>query len=167
MAEGADWYDRAHEIARELDPEDPDRAAAVIAVLSPLERWERNVELAREAYALGRLERGTLKKSIDKANRILAGEDPADVVSGPKVTRFYRTISDPQRGKDDVVIDRHAFDVAVGRKTDDATRSKILSRKGEYDRFVRAYARAAKILGARPGVVQAVTWTVWRDAYGE
>jgi hypothetical protein len=165
------------------------RAAAVIAVLSPRLNWNKNVELARQVYTdaftmrtiyaerpddyRGERQRLTnmfpgLKGNGDKAYRILIdGEDPEDVVSGPKVTAFWRTIVDPSDPRA-VVVDRHALDVAKGHVLDDRQRGIILGRKGAYEQLSALYRRAAKQLtketGAEwtPAEVQAVTWVVWR-----
>lgn len=196
--EGREWYRRANALAVELantqwkpgyqhaeaDLADWDRelskAVAVIAVLSPQESWDRNVEKARRIYAEWDATKAArpigdyrmlaswpgLKTNATKALRILDGEKPEDVVSGPKVTAFYRAILDPNDPRG-IVIDRHAFDVAVGRVMDDRTRGIVLGRAGAYESFVRAYERATVNLQAlyptiTPAEVQAVTWCVWR-----
>lgn len=188
-ADGLSWYNRARELAEELDPTNVERAAAVIAVLSPRLPWDKNAELARLAYETARLF-GLNDVDIDpryantpdtlvsflpclrgnarKAFCILAGELPDDVVSGPKVRAFWHQIAHPDSALA-VVVDRHAIDVALGRVTDDATRGKVLGRKGAYDDVATCYVRAAKILAAEfdipnltPSQVQAVTWVYWR-----
>jgi hypothetical protein len=192
---GREWYARASRLAcelagidyppnlAELSPIDRDalnRAAAVIAVLSPVTPWSRNVQLARTAYMVAAEHvcdaaqavrvsdaLGTLGANARKAGAILAGGNPAGIVSGAKVTAFWRTIVDPADTRG-VVIDRHAVDIALGRVTDDATRTRLLSRRGGYDAMSAAYVRAARILSRetgqtwRPCEVQAVTWLVWR-----
>lgn len=199
--EGRAWYANANAVAVELAAtrtrmplceeenegwmEERARAVAVIAVLSPQVHWDRNVEMARRAYEVhASAENGAylavenarstwpgLKVNFDKAIRILDGEKPEDVVSGPKVTAFYRAINDPTDPRG-VVIDRHAFDVAVGRVMDDKTRGIVLGRAGAYDAFVRAYERATVHLrafypGITPAEVQAVTWVAWRRSKKE
>jgi len=157
VAEGLEWYRHAHRLARELDPQNPRRGAGVIAALSPRESWTRNVMLATELYTTGgELLHGTLSSNLDKARRIYAGEDPLDVLGGDKVRAFFTLINNPADAGT-VCVDRHAFDVAVGRKTDDKAR-QILGRKGMCERFARAYRRAAEQLGVTPAQVQAVTW---------
>lgn len=198
-ADGREWYRRAHTLAEELarvewqrggvqtdERGDVERAAAVIAVLSPRQSWDRNVALARQAYRLATLAQHkgpytaglairetlpTLTRQREQVARLLVDrEDPDDVVSGPKVRAFWRTIADPTDPRA-VVVDRHAIDVACGAVLDDATRGRILGRKGGYDTVSRCYARAAKIITAEtgeawsPAEVQAVTWTVWRRAH--
>lgn len=178
-AAGRDWYRRARLLAEELDPDNVERAAAVIAVLSPRLSWEKNVELARLAYrwhgvrwpnqtpeALAERWPG-LRGNAVKAFRILGGEDPDDVVSGPKVRAFWHTIVDPSDPRA-VVVDRHAVDVAAGRVLDDCTRGLLLGRKGAYDAVADQYRRAARVISKEtgeawsPAEVQAVTWSHWR-----
>jgi len=170
---GREWYDRAHRLARELaastEPADMDdavrRAAAVIAVLSPVTSWPQNVAMARAAY-YGWPVKG-LGRNIAKAKAIMSGADPDTVVSGRKVRAFWATIVDPSLS-DAVVVDRHAIDIALGTVTDDATRSRIVGRKGGYEAIAAAYHRAARILTRElgepisPAQVQAITWVYWR-----
>ena len=185
LAAGRDWYEQAHQLAVELAAEfdgfaeewTVERAAAVIAVLSPRLSWPKNVEVARTAYAMyhnGWLTRDGFVKRVpvlnanaDKAWRLLNGEPPDSVVSGPKVRAFWHTIAHPHDPRA-VVVDRHAIDVALGRVTDDRTRGLVLGKKGAYDAVAACYANAARILSLElretwtPAAVQAVTWTTWR-----
>lgn len=162
---GLGWYATAREVAAQLDPEDPARAAAVIAVLSPRTSWPQNVKLAQDAYAGRKV--GALGANVRKAQRILAGEDPSDVVTGDKVRAFWLTIVDPSDARA-VVVDRHAFDVACDQVTDDATRGRYLGRVGKYAELADMYRRAAKIISREtgqswtPAAVQAATWVYWR-----
>lgn len=168
LAEGMDWYRDAHALAVKLSPSDPASAAGVIAALSPMMDWGQNVNLAVRAYRDGQAS-GALFSNVAKANRILAGERPEDVLGGNKVRAFYGVIADPS--SDAVVVDRHAFDIAVGRVTNNVTRH-ALGRKGVYESFATAYVRAAKTISKATGMdvsasqVQAVTWTVWRRLKG-
>lgn len=177
IAEGREWYARARTLAVELDPDDIERAAAVIAVLSPRQAWSRNVELSRLAYDLARKSAEwthtsardeivgnlpTLGRQREQVARLLVDrEEPDDVVRGPKVRAFWRTIADPTDPRA-VVVDRHAVDVACGEVLDDARRGKILGRRGGYDLVSRCYSRAAREVGMTPAEVQAITWHVWR-----
>lgn len=162
---GLSWYATAREVAQTLDPHDPARAAAVLAVLSPRTSWPLNVRLAQDAYAGRKV--GALGANVRKAAAIIAGGDPEEIVSGSKVRAFWRTIVDPTDARA-VVIDRHAFDVACDRVTDDATRGRYLGRVGKYDELCDLYRRAAKIISREtgqtwtPAAVQATTWTYWR-----
>ena len=164
-AAGQIWYASAHQVAVALDPADPVRAAAVIAVLSPMLSWPRNVVEAGNLYT-GRPVR-TLGSNAHKARRILAGADPEHVVSGPKVRAFWKTIADPAEPSA-VVIDRHAIDIAAGQVLGDRIRGSHLRRTGAYDEVADKYRRAARRLSGELGVritpaeVQATTWIYWR-----
>lgn len=188
---GREWYPEARRVAEELaetithntsDAAEFDlqveRAVAVIAVLSPQVHWDRNVEMARRAYELyadcgGLIWDGGilsdwpgLKGNALKALRILNGEPVLDVVRGDKVTAFFWAILNPNDPRG-IVIDRHAFDVAVFKVMDDKTRGIVLGRASAYAAFVRAYERAAELLqgefpGITPAEVQAITWCAWR-----
>lgn len=168
LTEGMDWYKDAHALAVKLSPESPKHAAGAIAALSPLMSWGQNVNLAVRAYADGTAS-GTFFKNVAKANRILAGEEPENVLGGSKVLAFYGVIADPS--SDAVVIDRHAFDIAMGKVTNNETRH-ALGRISVYRSFAKAYIRAAKTISEDTGMdvlasqVQAVTWTVWRRLKG-
>jgi hypothetical protein len=167
------------------------RAAAVIAVLSPRLNWGKNVELASKVYRdffqirMNAVDNDHLRELVNnavaafpglkgngsKAYAIMLGVDPEDVVSGPKVTAFWRTIVDPSDPRA-VVVDRHALDVAKGIVLDDRQRGVILGRKGAYEELSALYRRAAKLVSKdfyagelsawTPAEVQAVTWVVWR-----
>ena len=189
-AEGLFWYNRAWNLALELDPINPKRAVAVMAVLSPRVRWDRNMYLARKAYAMHgaaflhsswgmpnpfrspqmfSVGFGCLGNSAQKAFRILAGEDIFTVMSGEKVNAFYNNIC----GDDDyVTVDRHAIDIAVGKVLDDNARAKAIAGKDGYSTVAKMYVSAAKILSREygfyitPPQVQAVTWVYWRRNKG-
>ncbi len=162
LAAGIRWYDEAHTLAVALDPTNVERSAGVIAALSPMLGWGQNVTLATRAYADG-VASGGLTASCDKADRILNGEAPLTVFGkGPKVRNFYLNILAPSDPNGGVTVDRHAFDIAVGRVTDDETRG-ILGRKGMYDHFAGLYHQAARIAGIGSPQMQAVTWVVWRQ----
>jgi hypothetical protein len=165
---GCGWYIAAHQVALGLDSQDPARAAAVIAVLSPLLSWRRNVVEANNVYA-GRPVR-TLGSNAQKARRIAAGADPEEIVRGPKVRAFWHTIADPAEPRA-VVIDRHAIDIAAGCVLGDKLRMSYLSRSGAYDEVSDKYRRAARHLSREfgqhitPAAVQATTWVYWRREY--
>lgn len=202
---GYGWYARARDLAEELafqystkewfdDGEDSfhawevERAAGVIAAISPRLAWRKNVEYARLAYMTfdGMLREGvttrmtpdeaaayfagmipTLNANARKAYRILSGESSEDVLGGPKVRAFYFTIVNPSDPRA-VVVDRHAIDIAFGEVMDDARRGLALGRKGSYDRVSSLYRKAAAIISRElgeswtPAQVQATTWTYWR-----
>lgn len=166
---GLNWYNEAQELAAKISPKDPKMGAGVIAALSPMMPWDRNMMLAEQAFTDGKAS-GALFGNVAKANRIMAGENPLDVLGGDKVRNFYLAIAEPATSEA-VCIDRHAFDIAVGRVTNNESRA-VLKNKGVYESFAKAYVRAAKVaskaLGqaVTPSQMQAITWTTWRRLKG-
>ncbi|MFJ5532430.1 hypothetical protein [Streptomyces sp. NPDC093261] len=158
-ARGAQWYRVANQLARQMAGGDARTGAGVIAALSAQASWERNT---RDAAALlaGRPVLNT-RERLAKAHRILAGEDPDDVLPrGLKTWHFYRCIADPDDAAA-VVIDRHAHDLAVGRRLGTAYRG--LGYRPRYDLFAGAYRAAAGQLGVLPSTLQAATWLAWTE----
>lgn len=165
VTEGMTWYDDAHTFARSLDPVRWHRAAGVIAALSPMNGWKNNKAKAAQLYAQNGNGAGCgLYKNVSKAIAIYNGEDAYDVLGGDKVRAFYSTIVDP-RGDCIPVIDRHAFDIAIGQVTNDKARA-ILGRKGVYSSFADVYREAAELAGISAAQIQAITWVYWRSKKG-
>lgn len=170
ISAGVQWYADAHTFALVIANGDLVKGAGVVAALSPQTSWAQNMTIAARAFADG-FASGQTGANVEKANRILKGESPEDVLgwtnpnakSGHKVRNFYRNIVDPTGPE--VTIDRHAFDIAVGEETDSATRGQ-LGRVGQYDLFADIYRQAAELVGVAPATMQAVTWLVWREAKG-
>lgn len=158
---GRSWYRIAHQIADMMTDGDTRMGAGLLAALSPQTPWWLNVELASDAYESGTPARH-LGDALSKANRILAGIDPANVLPMQRKTgHFYRCILNPT-DPDAVCVDRHAHDVAVGERY--GGRNRGLDAKGRYNLIADCYRSAAEILGELPQTVQAVTWTVWRES---
>lgn len=163
--DGMAWYARARALALELSPDDVDKGAGVIAALSPMNSWPRNLVLAREVFA-GQIP-ATLYKNSAKAVRIYNGEPALDVLSGPKVVSFFLNIMGVECAES-VTIDRHAIDIACGRVQSDIDRAKAIAGKNGYQALVNEYIRAAKILSKETGghisgaQLQAIVWVYWR-----
>lgn len=164
LLDGMDWYARANRLAHALDPDNPSRAAGVIASLSPLTSWPLNIRYATAVYS-GETPR-TLGNNVRAAMRIYSGENPADVLRGPKVRAFYFTIADPTN-REAVTVDRHAIDIAHGKVLPNRGRERAIGKR-EYAQIADMYHRAARILSREyerdiyAHQVQAVTWVAWR-----
>lgn len=161
VARGHAWYSAAHDFALELDPNNLERAAGVIAALSPRLSWELNMRQAQQAYLLGEAT-GGLGHSCRSATRILRGEHWTEVLRGPKVRAFAASIIDPH-DSGAVVIDRHALSIALGRQVTEIEQSRILGRKGAHEVYGDAYRWAAQRVAATATTTQATTWLVWRE----
>lgn len=158
---GMHWYDEAHSIALELSPDDVWRGAGVIAALSPLKSWTINERIARNAFLTG-IASGNIGQHNEKAQRILDGEHPLDVMRGDKTRAFCAAIASPSTSTI-ATIDRHAHDVAMGKVYTDKTR-KIGKRV--FRTLSDAYNEAAFLSDISVPQMQAITWIVWRNRKG-
>jgi len=166
---GLDWYADAMEFCEMLDPDNPRRAAGIMAALSPMKSWKANKNLARRFYQGYR--DGTFKTNIVKATRIYNGEDPLDVLpKGKKTYNFYLNIAGDASA---VTLDRHAIDIACGMTMSDDERAIYFRSKSHLADITEAYRRAAKIaskefnLDIHPYQIQAITWVHWRQYYAQ
>ncbi len=174
-AGGMAWYSKAqcaaYDIAAKYDIA-VYLVVAVIAALSPNNKWARN--LVNADALIGAFLRGdgidsvkvsTYHKMKQKAWDILAARPDYDtakaMLKGQKITSFFCDIM----GEFNVTIDGHARNIAYAEKvglTDDRTNIGKL----EYRALQSAYEEAARQLGLMPYQLQAITWRVWRDRWG-
>jgi hypothetical protein len=161
----AGWYQNAYRISCELAQKhstQTERVAGVIAALSPLKRWDKNIQLADDLLSGRKV--GHTTAMVNKANKVASADikDIPTILNGNKITDFYSNIINPTC-KNRVTIDRHAIMIAMGGvhigKEDLISLSNT---DKKYTAIADAYRRAAKKLGVRPLEVQAVTWVVWR-----
>jgi hypothetical protein len=180
LADGAQWYQRASDAAGIIASRysiTADKVAAVIAALSPNNRWERNVtdaEVLCRAYVLGghtvadKVKVSTYGANKIKALRVLAGELPLNVLGGLKVRAFYQCITG---NLNSVCVDGHAYAIWAGERIATTKTPKISSKL--YDVIAADFARAAdtinSITGAAysPAQVQAITWLTYRRLVNE
>ena len=174
-AEGLLWYSDAQKAAYHIAVKYDIAvylAVAVIAALSPNNKWTRNVVNADAL--IGAFMRGdgidavkvsTYHKMKQKAWDILAARPDYDgaktMLKGQKITSFFMDIM----GEFNVTIDGHARNIAYGERvglTDDRTNIGVR----EYRALQAAYEEAARRVGLMPYQLQAITWRVWRDRHG-
>lgn len=162
LERGHAWYPDAHAVARDQAAEHGvtiEVASGVIAALSPRMSWGQNVMLAERMLAShGTLDHGALGGSLEKARFIYAGIDPLAVLRGPKTRAFYSAILTAGESPD-AVIDRHAWDMLVGKRGATPPTTK------QYRTGAERMARAAEILGVPVAAVQATTWLVQRERH--
>ena len=72
IAEGLDWYPRAHRVAATLGS--VRRGAGNLAALSPQCDWERNLDMAHDVYK-GRTPRYATAANVSKAKRCSIPDD--------------------------------------------------------------------------------------------
>lgn len=176
QAEGLTWYERANYAAVRLADQYEihiHTAAGVIAALSPRNNWDRNLIDAENliaAFVAGGAEAAaevkccTFGKNKKKAIEILIWKaeflQVCEILSGPKVTEFFRCII----GEEDVCIDGHAYSIWFGERVTLANVPKIgvvLRRQIKKDYL--AVAKRNNLTGAQ---VQAITWVAHRRIHG-
>ncbi|MFG3384360.1 hypothetical protein [Streptomyces sp. NPDC047999] len=152
---GREWYATAHKLAAEIAAGNTTKGAGVIAALSANKSWSENCRLARKAFEEGTAS-GHVGDAITKANRILAGTHPSEVLPMHiKTGLFFVCIADPEH-ESAVVIDRHAHDIAVREIYGQQNRG--LGSVRRYNLLADCYRTAARRIGEVPSKVQAVTW---------
>lgn len=171
-ARGAVWYAEESDILASLAFDLGLSLRAVCgaaAAISPGMKWElvpgyvHALATAPDPYAITVPTYSS--EFTHRAIRCLRGENPADVLGGPKVRAFYALLL--TRGQSDaVVIDGHAFNIARALRTGIRGGRADAPSVGpsRFALVAAAYRRAAEIVGQPAHVVQAVTWCAWRDA---
>ena len=162
--EGMAWYLAAHSIAADMATRHGvtvRQGAGVIAALSPQCGWAENVRLADAACDAG-VASGHTADACRKADAILSGSDPGDVLGGRKVRSFFTNICSPLT-VGAVTVDRHAVDMLCGRRG--AVHDRILERPGAYATCAAVIRATARELGYLPHVLQAVAWVSWRQTH--
>lgn len=176
IANGLEWYDRAKRHAKAISTKyfiHTHTVIGVMAALSPNNRWERNVkdtERMCQAWINGEdltdFKVSCYNTMKQKAWSILEDDltDDDDILTrlnGQKIRSFYSNI----RGLDEVTIDGHALNIALGIRqgltTDKTNMSKKVYRERQED-----YVKAAKRVKIKPHELQAITWTTWKREHG-
>lgn len=156
---GRNWYPTARQIATLMAEGDTKAGAGVIAALSPQKAWYLNQRIAQASFDSGEA-RGNVGNATAKAQRIMLGEDPLEVLpDDSKTWNFYRSIMDPT-DPDPVCVDRHAWDIALGVVNGSNNRGIT---KRRYAEVAHAYREAARRLGEIPSALQAITWCYWTE----
>lgn len=177
---GVHWYENERQYARALadthwrkgSPRTVDTACGILAALSPMVPWEYAKQLALITYRENGLDGGHYGQFREKANRIYLGEDPREVLGGPKVRAFYTALGSGGTDPDAVVVDRHAAHAAVGDVLTTPQRRKLLYEgvyHSGYETVANTYRAATRIinqdeqLSLTPSQLQAIVWVTWRD----
>jgi hypothetical protein len=175
-ANGLEWYDRAKRHAKAISTKyfiHTHTVIGVMAALSPNNRWERNVkDTERMVWAwvkgedLSDFKVSCYNTMKQKAWSILEDDltDDDDILTrlnGQKIRSFYSNI----RGLDEVTIDGHAYNIALGIRQG-LTSDKTNMGKKLYREMQEAYVKAAKRVGVKPHELQAITWTTWKREWG-
>ena len=179
---GAEWYPIALEIATAISHNtgvDVFTVSAVIAALSPNNKWERNckdaedlisVYVAAGSEAAADVKVCTYGKNKAKAIVLLECGDPLQyetILNGRKVVAFYQCIIGIA---DAVVVDGHAYSVWVGERL---TMKEVPSIGIKLYRAISDdYRAAAEHINATYGKrytaaqIQAITWVAHKRIHG-
>ncbi len=169
---GHDWYVDANKIARTVghlagyvDEQATVVGAGILSALSPMRDWDLNVTQSILLVTDG--VRKHFETQHNKALDILAGKDPLQVLgaNATKTQAFYQAIIDPNNDTSMPVIDRHAVAVYMGRSVNDKELKRLDSPR-VYGRIANAYIKAGKETGLNYHILQAMTWTQWRQDKG-
>ncbi len=119
-------------------------------------------EIKKQVQRYGDLSRKHQQKiasypaNVRKAINVLESEDPTKWVSGPKVSKFYDAIVDPEKVEREMVLDGHAINLAAGIRQD--LKSAMQATGERRARLLQAYENAAKARNTTTRAVQAITW---------
>ena len=108
---------------------------------------------------------GHYRNAIEKARRIVNGENPCKVLHGWKTVNFYDCIVNAGE-TDAVCIDRHAIGICLGRVATDKERGELRATNTglkKYNLYADSYRNVAKELNMLPSTIQAITWVSWRN----
>lgn len=179
IEQGVQWYEVAYKTAQRIAYQyklDTETVAAVIAALSPNNKWERNCKDAENviaAYTLGSAKDAkavkvcTYGKNLAKAIAILESDDLCYeiILSGPKVIEFYHCII----GVTDVCIDGHAYSIWFGERL---TMKQVPSIGKKLRQTIKDdYIAATQFINDNsddrytPAMVQAITWVTHKRIY--
>jgi len=165
-AQGLAWYPNARRFCRRMAKKygvSMQIAIAVLAALSPRNKWERNlldVEKCLEAYLyeIGseHITVSTFPANKEKAFRIIRENNPLLVQTSNKVAAFFDNIY-RLHSSSEVCVDIHAFSIFMGFRAEQSTLTDT-----HYQTIADAYRLAAKRVGLKPFEIQAITWVAWR-----
>lgn len=152
------WYPGAEDVIAELSREfslGRPHVAAIVAVLSPRQRWRKNIEGARAVLA-GEPRRASGFDTSRAKAVALAGRAPIEqIVGGDKVISFWANLIGSSTA---VTIDVWAQRAALGRYHPHQPKD------ARYGRLVTAYRAAAELVGETPREFQAIIWNAIRPA---
>ena len=180
---GSRWYTESYAIARRianLHDLSPVRVAAVIAALSPNNKWERNcldAERLIQAYihgddndamAVSVCTYGAMKKKavdILSTNEQAFPDEIVRILNGPKIIEFYNCIMQ----RNDVCIDGHAYSIWFGERMTMKQVPNIGKRLRE--RIKSDYIDATNWINLEmntnylPSDIQAIVWVCHKRIY--
>ena len=132
--------------------------AAVVAVLSPGNKWHMNILAARRVLE-GAPKINAYGRNIIKARKILETGD-FSFITGPKVTVFFDSLIDPTSVEQHLVLDGHAINLWRGKKV--GIKGIPQPSKIERTQMIKDYQRAARDFGVSVQGAQSLSWYIWK-----
>lgn len=165
--EGLQWYKNARVFAYHLSQKYSlpyIKCCAVIAALSPRNKWERNkldADMLIYTVLFGKQEHKTSTYTLmrDKAIKIILSKDNRisnilNILNGPKITAFFLNIY--QVDNNCVTVDTWIHLVAQGKYIE--TRKRKNLNKTLYKRIEEVIKNTAAEYGIKPYELQAIAW---------
>lgn len=165
----SNWYKIAGSVCDQIAEKyliDSNIVKAIMAVLSPGNKFEVNIKSCEDLirnflFGENNIVRTVNKRNATKATEILRTGN-LDLVTGPKVQIFYKTLLDPSEIKKEIVLDGHAISIWLGKRI--PLKSNELNISTNKRKIIKDdYIKASKCLNIEPHVLQAVTWAVWKN----
>lgn len=163
-----DWYKGANDFAFMVSYHLPDKnghikACGILAALSPMVKWTKNMELALLVIkGVQPEDLPCLKANARKAKAIMDSDGKQDtilkILKGQKISAFFLNILYPKKAIH-LTIDRHALSIAVGKSLNN---SDMQITAGQYEFFSECYRWTAAKLHISPLLLQSATWLAWR-----
>lgn len=171
-AQGMRWYADAHNLAAKMGNGNIEENAGVIAAFSPQTGWPINMFNADKSLDLGRAlgpGEGMITAAMQRTAQKAIDGAPADVANhSPKTKAFARLIraggDEPDDELGQVVLDRHAMTVAMGRRLPKKEADGAPIGTNRYFQYAAdTYRDAALEISKRgtpiaPHQLQAITW---------
>lgn len=152
------WYPGAENVIADLSREfslGRPRVAAIVAVLSPRQRWRKNIEGARAVLEGEPWRAPGYDVNRDKAVALAAGAPLEAIIGGDKVTSFWANLIGSRTA---VTVDVWAQRAALGYY------HRHQPKRGRYERLVSIYRAAAEAAGETPREFQSIVWNAIRPA---
>ena len=159
------WYHNAQQWCEDVAAHygiKPEVVIGVVAALSPGVSWDLNKTDALSVirYKLGLSNRpvvSTYGMNLRKAEAILDGGDPEQLIQGSKTRAFYFNIKNPFCPQH-VCCDRHAIKAARGMTKG----GSVAITPKQYTLVQQAYQEAAYRLDIAPARLQAIVWIQYK-----
>lgn len=152
------WYPGAENVIADLSREfqlGRPRVAAIVAVLSPRQRWRKNIEGARHVLEGEAWRAPGYAENRAKAEALIAGAPLEQIIGGEKVTSFWANLIGSRTA---VTVDVWAQRAALGYY------HRHQPKRNRYTRLVAIYRAAAEAAGETPREFQSIIWNAIRPA---